>query len=535
MSIQMETQDYNCMFLGMTPTQIVCNETSERLCTSSDCIRAASYLLESMDFRIDPCEDFYEFTCGNWAKYHTRLDSVTRWSWYDIITKRVEHAIRAFLKSKPAAYESKVIGHCRTMYESCMKLNTSDDQMESGRRRAKELLKEYCFPYIHKEDRNCTFDWKATLEKVYTFLGQLTFRSVNIYSPGIQKKVQHYIDFLQPYETIAIDNPNGLQSFIWWMVIDNLIGSIRFNYNIYYRNISINQSNQCAQLVNDRMGMFLGEVIAMPIFLNETKPKLLNSFEEIRSAFNELVENSDWMDQPTKRAVIEKSQAMKVNIGFAEFLLNKTKVDEYLKDFNFTNSSFLVNEHMIAMGHLQFPFYGLGIEALNYGVAISTLGHEFVHGFGKVKDGWTNQTENEYRNRANCFLEQYKNFDISEIDQAINGTVNGTRTLDENIADTVGLLLAYKAYKIFIKKHGEEEILPAFQTFTPEQLFFIGYGNSYCASATPEELMRSNANDEHSLEKFRVNGVVSNLEEFRATFKCKANSKMVSKNPCRIW
>lgn len=28
---------------------------------------AASMLLQSMDTRADPCEDFYQFTCGNWA------------------------------------------------------------------------------------------------------------------------------------------------------------------------------------------------------------------------------------------------------------------------------------------------------------------------------------------------------------------------------------------------------------------------------------------------------------------------------------
>ena len=42
-----------------------------------------------------------------------------------MIIKRVEHAIRVFLKSKPSANESKVLGYCRLMYKSCMKLNTS--------------------------------------------------------------------------------------------------------------------------------------------------------------------------------------------------------------------------------------------------------------------------------------------------------------------------------------------------------------------------------------------------------------------------
>lgn len=104
-------------------------------------------------------------------------------------------------------------------------------------------------------------------------------------------------------------------------------------------------SYYCAQFVNEKMGMFLGGAIAEPNFLNATKPKLLHIFEDIRTTFNELVENSDWMDGVTKRTVIEKANAMNVNIGFAEFLLNETKVDEYLEDLNLTENSLLQNVH----------------------------------------------------------------------------------------------------------------------------------------------------------------------------------------------
>lgn len=128
--------------------------------------------------------------------------------------------------------------------------------------------------------------------------------------------------------------------------------------------------------------------------------------------------------------------------------------------------------------------------------------------------------------------------------------------MDENIADNVGVLLAYRAYKMIAGKHSEEEILPALQQFTSDQLFFIGFGNvrsfdrekysistiyfvfliipqRWCSSVSAKSLM--DWDDEHAPEKARVNGVVSNMEEFREAFKCKANSKMVSKNPCRIW
>lgn len=55
--------------------------------------------------------------------------------------------------------------------------------------------------------------------------------------------------------------------------------------------------------------------------------------------------------------------------------------------------------------------------------------------------------------------------------------VNGEKTLDENISDNGGLREAFYAYKMHETKHGKEEMLPDFEGFTHEQLFFVSYGN----------------------------------------------------------
>lgn len=44
----------------------------ESTCQTKDCLRAAANLLQSMDRTVDPCEDFYKFTCGNWAEEHPK-------------------------------------------------------------------------------------------------------------------------------------------------------------------------------------------------------------------------------------------------------------------------------------------------------------------------------------------------------------------------------------------------------------------------------------------------------------------------------
>lgn len=91
--------------------------------------------------------------------------------------------------------------------------------------------------------------------------------------------------------------------------------------------------------------------------------------------------------------------------------------------------------------------------------------------------------------------------------------------------------LAYMAWKEETKGHN----LDAIEGFTPEQRFFVGYGQSWCGE-TRDETKRLRATvDPHSPEKYRTNGVVSNMPEFQEAFHCKAGSPMVNQNRCRVW
>ena len=97
--------------------------------------------------------------------------------------------------------------------------------------------------------------------------------------------------------------------------------------------------------------------------------------------------------------------------------------------------------------------------------------------------------------------------------------LNGNLTLTENIADNVGLDLAYRTLQEALgPEHGKR--LPS-TPWSPDQLFFLGFAQSWCDSISGHKARTQIASDEHTLPKFRVNGAVSNSEAFEKAFQCK--------------
>ncbi|VDP00663.1 unnamed protein product [Soboliphyme baturini] len=192
-------------------------------------------------------------------------------------------------------------------------------------------------------------------------------------------------------------------------------------------------------------------------------------------------------------------------------------------------------------GILQPPFFsGDNLKAINYGAMGAVIGHEITHGFddqgsqydkdGNLKDWWTAEALERFRERTKCIIEQYNNYTVPEI--GIN--VNGRLTQGENIADNAG------AYRKYISDRGSEEPrLPGLSHITNDQIFFLSYANFWCGSKKPAAALQQVLTDPHSPEIFRVIGVMSNLDEFAIAFDCKPGTFMnpdsKTRRKCSVW
>ncbi|KAG8185846.1 hypothetical protein JTE90_004388 [Oedothorax gibbosus] len=302
---------------------------------------------------------------------------------------------------------------------------------------------------------------------------------------------------------------------------------------------------------------------------------LVNS---IKNSLRSVLDGSDWLDESTKDSAIQKLNSMKATIGFPNFLTNKYEYEKFKSDFpsfsscimqtyfevksylkfkgicqikfdNFTSelprpvtdaSAYyqpLLNSLTLPISMFNAPFYyHKGPWYLNFGALGIIIGHEIMHGFddvgrqfddkGNLNDWWSNETLGRYQEHTECFRNQYNDLKRTNISNL---------TLNEDIADSEGLNLAYLAYKDFIKLNGANRPKPYMinkKRYTPEQMFFIAFGSVWCSDI---KSLSEYVPSDHSNRPIRVVGAVSNSEAFSQAFNCPKGSLMNPEVKCHIW
>jgi endothelin-converting enzyme/putative endopeptidase len=200
----------------------------------------------------------------------------------------------------------------------------------------------------------------------------------------------------------------------------------------------------------------------------------------------------------------------------------------------------LWNEIVFPAGILQPPAFSMKVvDAVNYGAIGVVIGHEISHGFddegaqfdaqGRLQNWWTEDDLKHFQARGQCVVDQFENYFI---EPGIHH--NGKLVLGESIGDLAGAKIAFLAFK---KSLEGKPPAPVIDGFTPEQQFFIAWGQFRGDAIRPETQRLMVQNDPHPIAKYRVIGPVSNSLDFRKAFNCKADAPMVRPEGkrCEVW
>ncbi|MGH8203028.1 MAG: M13 family metallopeptidase, partial [Steroidobacteraceae bacterium] len=374
------------------------------------------------------------------------------------------------------------------------------------------------------------------------------------------------------------------RNYLDWHVLNSFAGSlsapfVEQDFAFYGRYLSGATEmkprwKRCAEATDDQLGDALGRAYVEKHFPPEAKARMQEMVRNILLAMRGTIEGLDWMSPATKTRAQEKLSTFNAKVGYPEKWKDYAGLvidrDSYFDDivaatrWNIRDNLSQVgrpvdwgrwemtpptsnayysaskNEIVFPAGILQPPAFDVtATDAVNYGAIGVVIGHEVSHGFddqgakfdalGRFKNWWTAVDNEKFEARGQCVVRQ---FDGYFIEPGIHH--NGKLVLGESIGDLAGAKLAWLAYQKSREGKGPE---PTLDGFTPEQQFFLSWGQWRGDETRPETQRTMVQGDPHPVAKFRVIGPLSNLPAFSEAFSCKAGDAMVrpEADRCEVW
>jgi endothelin-converting enzyme/putative endopeptidase len=414
------------------------------------------------------------------------------------------------------------------------------------------------------------FDWAA-----YFDAARLPRIDLNVTEPK----------FLQAFNRELATAPiEQWRNYLAWHVLNKFADSlsapfVEQNFAFYGRYLSGATEmkprwKRCAEATDEQLGDALGRAYVEKYFPPEAKARMETMVRNILLAMRDTIESLEWMSPATKAKAQEKLSTFNAKVGYPDkwkdYAGVKIDRDSYFDDviaatrWNIEDDlsqigkpvdrgrwymtpptsnayySASLNEIVFPAGILQPPAFDVtATDAVNYGAIGVVIGHEVSHGFddqgakfdaqGRLKNWWTAADNEKFRARGQCVVEQ---FDGYFIEAGIHH--NGKLVLGESIGDLAGAKLAYLGYRKSREGKGPE---PTIDGFTPEQQFFLSWGQWRGDEIRPETQRTMIQTDPHPIAKFRVNGPLSNLPEFSRAFSCKSGDAMARPEAerCEVW
>ena len=338
-------------------------------------------------------------------------------------------------------------------------------------------------------------------------------------------------------------------------------------FNFYGKILSGKQSQRprwkrSVDVVNSVLGEAVGQMYVEKYFPASAKERMIQLVKNLQVSLSQRINALTWMGDVTKQKAQEKLSTFYVKIGYPNkwkdysnlaiekdsYYANIMRANRFEHSYNFAKAEKPVdkdewqmtpqtvnayydpttNEICFPAGILQPPFFDMNADdAFNYGGIGVVIGHEMTHGFddqgcqfdkdGNLNNWWTEDDKKQFDARAKG-LATY--FDSIYVAPGVHA--NGRFTLGENIADHGGLQVSFQAFKNATK----DAPLSVVDGYTPEQRFFIAYGNIWAQNIRPEQVLVQTKSDPHSLGKWRVDGALVHINPWYDAFGIKEGDAM---------
>lgn len=319
------------------------------------------------------------------------------------------------------------------------------------------------------------------------------------------------------------------------------------------------------QFVSQNLPELVGARYVRQFFTPADRAAVASMIPYMKQAFRARIAQAGWLDPATRRTALAKIDRMQLRLGYPDDLRDYAEVEILSNDPignlhrlkaaqieldaqhlahpqrayrwhlppQSVDGSFSpqLNAVTFPAALLQAPAFSIAADsAVNFGAIGAVLGHEMAHGFddqgsrfddqGNLRDWWSPATRAAFDARTEVLVNQY-----SAYEPLPGAHLDGRRSLGENLADLVGVTVALDAYRLYAAANGID-IQAVRDGYDGEQRFFLGWAQLW-RSLDSESSLRADIDQAyHSPSKYRVNGVVRNLQAWYDAFKIDAQAQL---------
>ena len=415
------------------------------------------------------------------------------------------------------------------------------------------------------------FDWKPLFQN----LGVATTTAINVAEPDFLKK------FNAQLTAVPVED---WKTWLRWRLVNGPAANLSKPFADasfgFHSGVLLGVKEQmprhefCGTIVDRMLGEALGQVWVKKHFPPAAKQRMNELVENLRATLREELLAAEWLTPETRKNAVAKLEAFTPKVGYPDKWRDYSSVKIDAKAFyeNVSAASAFqrryqlakigqpvnrndwgmtpptvnayyspsLNEIVFPAGILQPPLFDIKQgDELNYGAIGAVIGHEMGHGFddqgskfdseGNLRNWWTADDRKKFDERAGCVVEQFNTLDVGD-----GLRHNGRLVVGEALGDLGGLKLAYRAYKRSLKGKPEP---PVIDGFTADQRFFLAFARVWSSQLRPDAVRLQLNTNPHPLAKFRANGTLLNMPEFRAAFGCQRGDPMVrpAGQDCQLW
>ena len=355
-------------------------------------------------------------------------------------------------------------------------------------------------------------------------------------------------------------------AFLWCMAVSFDMSAILYAGNL---------SNLILSLLYPNLVMNLSRVFCEKYVNPECEARNRKIFEALRSTMAERIEQSEWMTPYSKASAKEKLDAMECHLGILDWSRYEADMPvsgDFCSAQHEVGSSCISKmmaisgengnlDHIIAASYM-LPLAGIPPFSANsfyippanamcilpsssvlmdmnpeFPFMMFVVAHELCHGFdanganynarGQFGDWWSIDDKLAFRKKQEQLIGIFNRY-------YVGGTTfcDGAKTTNEDMADLGGLEIAYyTAVKELEEKFGREELLEM------KRRFFKSYAIYWAQYFSIDEKIQTatNENDPHTINEYRVNGIVNNFDDWYQLFEVTPERKFYLSPERRVY